>query len=241
VQGQDLEETVSSSFYEAGTRSRSWLKIKRDYVAGFSETIDVVPIGAWYGNGRKAQKSFLSPVLLAVYDDQEDCYRSISRCMTFTDAMYEAMREFYFRGVPYPEDGDTDENNDGDGSDQSDDNMTASGTNETDDQDLEDTEDDRVYCFPQRPSSALVVTNESPSIWFKPMEVFEVSFADLSLSRQHTAAAGLVDEEGRGIALRFPRFKRRRPDKRPEQATTSIEVAQLFAKQSKINRNSRST
>ena len=71
------------------------------------------------------------------------------------------------------------------------------------------------------------------------MEVFEVAFADLSLSRQHSAAAGLVDEEGRGVALRFPRFKRRRPDKTPEQATTSVEIAQLFAKQSKIKIGSR--
>jgi hypothetical protein len=44
-------------------------------------------IFARYGSGRKAKKSFLSPVLLAVYDEEEDVYRSISRCMTFTDAM----------------------------------------------------------------------------------------------------------------------------------------------------------
>jgi DNA ligase-1 len=64
------------------------------------------------------------------------------------------------------------------------------------------------------------------------MEVFEVSFADLSLSKTHTAAAGLVDAE-RGVALRFPRFKRRRPDKRIDQATTSSQIAELFAKQTK--------
>ena len=248
--------SVITSSYEAGTRSRSWLKVKRDYVAGFSDTIDVVPIGAWYGNGRKAQKSFLSPVLLAVYDDQEDCFRSISRCMSFTDSMYGAMREFYFRGVPYPDSlgglesvneqgGRKDENNDDDDDDDdslagSDDELITTRLGEIDDKEVEETEDDLVNCFPTRPSSALVITNESPSIWFKPSEVFEVSFADLSLSRQHTAAAGLVDEEGRGIALRFPRFKRRRPDKKPEQATTSIEIAQLFAKQAKINRDSRS-
>jgi len=102
-----------------------------------------------------------------------------------------------------------------------------------------DNNNDRVNCFPNRPTSAFVITNEMPTIWFQPMEVFEVAFADLSLSRQHTAAAGLVDEEGRGVALRFPRFKRRRPDKKPEQATTSIEIAQLFAKQSKIKNRPR--
>lgn len=36
-----------SSPYEAGTRSHSWIKVKRDYVAGYADTIDVVPIGAW--------------------------------------------------------------------------------------------------------------------------------------------------------------------------------------------------
>ena len=35
------------SLYEAGTRSHSWLKVKRDYVAGYADTINVVPIGAW--------------------------------------------------------------------------------------------------------------------------------------------------------------------------------------------------
>lgn len=39
--------TTESSPYEAGTRSHNWLKVKRDYVTGYADTIDVVPIGAW--------------------------------------------------------------------------------------------------------------------------------------------------------------------------------------------------
>ena len=259
---EKLSETMNS-LYEAGTRSNSWLKVKRDYVAGYSDTIDVVPIGAWRGSGRKAKKSFLSPILLAVYDDEEDVYRSICRCMTFTDAMYESIREFYFNGIEYPscidsqaaqnfidnpkqkitleEHASINDDNSFDGrnnNDDEEDKNQADCKNEEFDEYTNETE--RANCFPNRPSSAFVITNESPPIWFKPMEVFEVAFADLSLSRQHTAAAGMVDEEGRGVALRFPRFKRRRPDKKPEQATTSIEVAQLFAKQSKIKNTSRS-
>ena len=263
VLGQDsLNRWAVNSKYEAGTRSRNWLKVKRDYVAGFADTIDVVPIGAWYGNGRKAQKSFLSPVLLAVYDEDEDVFRSICRCMSFTDAMYEAMREFYFRGVPYPSNLDAEgplsvkvaptmtpivEDLAGDGrgdifrdNDEVESDRSSDSPDGVEDESeefpakAEEEEFQKVNCFPNRPSSAFVLTNESPSIWFKPMEVFEVSFADLSLSRNHTAAAGLVDENGRGVALRFPRFKRRRPDKKPEQATTSVEIAQLFAKQAKI-------
>lgn len=251
-----------SCSYEAGTRSHTWLKMKRDYVAGFADTIDVVPIGAWYGNGRKAQKSFLSPVLLAVYDDEEDVFRSISRCMSFTDKMYESMREFYFHGTPYPEnaDGSTDDKGVPKGGQTGEEQKLRSfaGGDEDDDIDalseslgeegcdlesstleeiVEEAEDevsDRVNCFVSRPSLAYIHTNEEPPVYFKPLEVFEVSFADLTLSRTHTAAAGMVDEEGRGVAMRFPRFKRRRPDKRPEQATTCSQIAQLYAKQSKL-------
>jgi DNA ligase-1 len=186
-----------------------------------------------HGTGRKAKKSFLSPVLLAVYDEDEDVYRSISRCMTFTDAMYEAMREFYFRGIPYPSDleaGDNEEISV----------KKEDASMEFDEEAFMSTEkwaadtEELTNCFPTRPSSAFVITNEQPTFWFKPLEVFEVSFADMTLSRQHTAAAGLVpDSEGRGVALRFPRFKRRRPDKRPDQATTTAEIAAMFANQTK--------
>jgi DNA ligase-1 len=30
------------------------LKVKRDYVEGLYDSLDLVPIGAWHGNGRKA-------------------------------------------------------------------------------------------------------------------------------------------------------------------------------------------
>lgn len=227
-------DEIISCPYESGGRSQTWLKVKRDYVAGFADTIDVVPIGAWHGNGRKAQKKFLSPVLLAVYDDDEDVYRSICRCMSFTDVMYDGMRDYYLHGRPYPSGVGMSE-----GDQALDENAKETEVlpyiEEVDDDD--DGNDDKpdgsvgVNCYPSRPS-ALVVTNESPPIWFKPSEVFEVSFADLSLSKTHTAAAGLVDAE-RGVALRFPRFKRRRPDKRIDQATTCAQIAELFAKQTK--------
>jgi DNA ligase-1 len=218
--------------YESGVRSQTWLKVKRDYVAGFADTIDVVPVGAWYGNGRKAQKKFLSPVLLAVYDEEDDVFRSISRCMSFTDAMYEAMREFYLRGTPYPDAvGTVEDPRAANASNVAPEVESGSENAQDADYDTLSADEEWVNCYPSRPS-ALVVTNESPPIWFKPMEVFEVSFADLTLSKTHTAAAGMVDPT-RGVALRFPRFKRRRPDKRIDQATTSVQIAQLFAKQIK--------
>lgn len=31
-----------------------YLQVKRDYVEGLGDSLDLVPIGAWHGNGRKA-------------------------------------------------------------------------------------------------------------------------------------------------------------------------------------------
>jgi ATP-dependent DNA ligase len=160
--------------------------------------------------------------------------------MSFTDEMYEAMRNFYFHGTQYPCHVGIEESSEAANTNTK---INESMTSETSnagkaelEKSIEDVGDreEQVNCYSNRPSSALFVTNESPPIWFKPLEVFEVSFADITLSRQHTAAAGLVkDNEGRGVALRFPRFKRRRPDKTPEQATTCSQIAQLFFAQSK--------
>ena len=262
--GDSLQSTNSENvppslpcLYESGTRSATWLKLKRDYVSGFADTIDVVPIGAWYGNGRKAEKKFLSPVLLAVYDEDDGVFRSISRCMSFTDDVYTATREFYFNGRPYPQDvaaGASAEQKMKDGTADvkvesgCQDNIIEEDQNEDDDL-IENSEDEDgddmnkagidtgfigANCFGERPSSSIYVTNENCTIWFKPCEVWEVSFADLTLSKTHTACAGFVDDaEGRGVALRFPRFKRRRPDKGPEQATTTTQIAQLYNQQSK--------
>jgi DNA ligase-1 len=47
MKSKEINSTEQTSHYEAGTRSNSWLKVKRDYVAGYADTIDVVPIGAW--------------------------------------------------------------------------------------------------------------------------------------------------------------------------------------------------
>ncbi|RLF24674.1 MAG: ATP-dependent DNA ligase [Thermoprotei archaeon] len=70
-------------------------------------------------------------------------------------------------------------------------------------------------------------------IWFVPAIVMEVTGAEITLSPLHTCAWGIV-KEGAGLAIRFPRFLRYRPDKRPEDATTVQEIVDLYKKQRKI-------
>lgn len=80
--------------YSASKRCDSWLKVKRDYVEGLGDSLDLVPIGAWYGNGRKA--GWYSPFLMACYNPDYEEYQSVCRVMSgFSDEFYKEMKEFY--------------------------------------------------------------------------------------------------------------------------------------------------
>lgn len=35
--------------YEPSRRCNSWLKVKKDYIEGLTDSVDLVPIGAFYG------------------------------------------------------------------------------------------------------------------------------------------------------------------------------------------------
>jgi len=67
-----------------------------------------------------------------------------------------------------------------------------------------------------------VTDSLTPAIWFEPREVWEVAFADITVSPTYTAAGQFMDGEGggKGLSLRFPRFVRRREDKGIEEAST---------------------
>ncbi|KAJ4348448.1 uncharacterized protein N0V89_009822 [Didymosphaeria variabile] len=70
----------------------------------------------------------------------------------------------------------------------------------------------------------------TPDVWFEPQEVWEVAFADLTLSPTYTAAIGLVSED-RGLSTRFPRFLKVREDKGIDEATEAGYLAELYRKQ----------
>ena len=70
-------------------------------------------------------------------------------------------------------------------------------------------------------------------VWFEPALVLEVLGAEITLSPIHTSAMDSI-RNGSGLAIRFPRFTGKyRTDKAPEDATTSIEVVEMYRSQLK--------
>ena len=81
------------SSYEPDKRLDSWLKVKKDYNAS-ADTIDLIPIAAWHGQGRKAK--WWSPILLAVRNPTTGSLEAVTKCISgFTDKFYIANKDRY--------------------------------------------------------------------------------------------------------------------------------------------------
>ncbi|KAI1474282.1 ATP-dependent DNA ligase [Daldinia eschscholtzii] len=201
--------------YEPDKRLDSWLKVKKDYSSSF-DTLDLVPVAAWHGQGRKAK--WWSPILMAVRNDATGTLDVVCKCMSgFTDAFYKANKRFYNDGTDeeLPDPNDVKRNEE----------EVGKSSNEADE------DDSRKYKNVRKTKPSFVeYSGPEPDVWFEPQEVWEMAFADITLSPTYTAAIGLVSQE-RGLSLRFPRFLRKREDKGIEEASSSEFLAALYRKQ----------
>lgn len=70
-------------------------------------------------------------------------------------------------------------------------------------------------------------------VWFEPKVVLEVIGSEITLSPIHTSNLNSI-RRGMGFAVRFPKFAGKlRLDKRPEDATTTFEISELYLSQLK--------
>ena len=82
--------------YEPDQRSQGWLKVKKglclalkllanlvDYLEGLGDSLDLVPIGAWWGQGRKA--GWWSPILLALHNTETGALEAVCKCEFIAD------------------------------------------------------------------------------------------------------------------------------------------------------------
>jgi DNA ligase 1 len=83
----------------------------------------------------------------------------------------------------------------------------------------------------KKPSNYNVGDPLTPDEWFDCAVVWELQAADLSKSSVHKGGIERLGDAGRGIGLRFPRYLRDRPDKKPEMATTSEQIVEMYHSQ----------
>lgn len=178
----------TESGYEPSKRSRNWLKLKKDYLAGVGDSLDLVVLGAYYGRGKRTKA--YGAYLLGSYNTETEEYETICKIGTgFSDEMLEQLYKS-----------------------------------------LSETVIDKpksYYSFDKG-------SNAQPDVWFEPTMVWEVLTADLSLSPIYKSG---IDQLGKGVSLRFPRFIRIRDDKGVEDATSSDQVVQFYQRQASVQNN----
>merc|ERR1712217_860385 len=93
-EGLMLKTLNDNAAYLPSKRSLNWLKLKKDYIEGVGDSIDVVPIGGFYGKGKRHGQ--YGAFLLAIWNSEEEEFQTVCKAGTgFSDDDLKAHYEFF--------------------------------------------------------------------------------------------------------------------------------------------------
>ena len=76
-EGLVCKSLAKDSIYQAGKRGFLWIKYKRDYSSHLADTLDLVVVGAFYGQGQRA--GYFGSLLMACYDPETDQFKTVCK------------------------------------------------------------------------------------------------------------------------------------------------------------------